>query len=68
MHMQRQVKNKKIGNKAKNMDGEVSESINIEREALEPTQEPKNVKTNEYFARIEETGLCETDQTRKVPL
>ena len=36
-------------------------------EALEPDQEPDNEKTNMHFARIEETGLCGTDQTEKLP-
>ena len=62
MHMQRQVKSKKEGSTTKKESDSIAE---IDTEALNPTQEPNNSKTNEYFAKIEETGLCGTDQTEK---
>ena len=67
MHMQRQVKSKKEDNTAKNKDNTVAEKDATETESLNPIQEHNNSKTNEYFARIEETGLCGTDQTGKFP-
>ena len=38
-----------------------------EKDLLTPTQQKDNKKTNQHFAKIEETGLCGTDQTGKFP-
>ena len=65
MYMQRQVKSKREEGTTKKESDLVAEQDETETEALNPTQKPNNSKTNEYFTRIEETGLCDTDQTGK---
>ena len=60
MHMKRQVKYK--DKKKEHKDNQADKD-----KALEPTQELNNIKTNMHFAQIEETGLCGTDQTGKLP-
>ena len=59
MLLNRQVKNRK---KIDKIPTEIEKDIN------HPIQEKCNVKTNLYFSKIEETGLCGTDLTGKYPI
>ena len=64
MHMSRQSNKRSRGRRSQLKDNNTQ---NIEEEALNPTQETDNIKTNLHYAKIEETDLYGTDQTGKFP-
>ena len=63
IHLKRQVKHKSQGTKNNKVSKEA-----LEDEGINPEQEENNTKTNQFYGKFIETGLCGTDNTGKFPV